>query len=34
MNGRAAFCAYFLEDLLPSGGLRADRLVAAGRDEA
>jgi DNA-binding CsgD family transcriptional regulator len=28
MNGRAAFCAYFLEDLLPSGSFAPDALVA------
>jgi DNA-binding NarL/FixJ family response regulator len=33
MNGRAAFCAYFLEDLLPAGGFATDPLrVSASED--
>jgi hypothetical protein len=33
MNGRAAFCAYFLEDLLPAGGFATDPLVAGPRGD-
>jgi DNA-binding CsgD family transcriptional regulator len=33
MNGRAAFCAYFLEDLLPGGGFAPEALDARPRTQ-